>query len=65
MARNKTMNNAPKRNTADAQAKGINTLDLYPAEVAEKRTDDLLRTLLDSPPEPFTPKAKPAKQPKT
>ncbi len=42
----------------------LDTLDPHPADVAEKRTDDLLRSLLATPPEPFTPKAKPKKQAK-
>lgn len=50
--------------TAAERAAEIAKLDLRPAGEANKRTDDLLRTLLTSPPDPFTPKAKPAKRAK-
>jgi len=50
--------------TATERAAEIAKLDLRPAGEANKRTDDLLRTLLTSPPDPFTPKAKPAKRAK-
>ena len=39
-------------------------MDLRPAGAAKKRTDELLRTMLNSPPDPHTPKAKPKKRPK-
>ena len=51
------MNNARKLSEAD-RAKELEKLDLLPKREAEKRADDLLRTLLNSPPEPFTPKPK-------
>jgi hypothetical protein len=36
----------------------IDELELLPPDVAKRRTDDLLRRMLNSPPEPFTPKPK-------
>lgn len=55
------MNNAKTSKQAEAQKAEIAKLDLRPAGEANKRTDDLLKNMLNSPPEPFTPKAKPAK----
>lgn len=49
----------PSPNPAQAE---IDALDLHPSAIAEKRTADLLRSLLATPPEPFTPKAKPKKR---
>lgn len=37
-------------------------LDLLPQDEAKRRTDELLRRMLNSPPDPFTPKAKPKKR---
>ncbi len=51
------MNNARKPQKEDA-------LDLLPRAEALKRTDDLLRAMLNSPPDPQTPKAKPKKRAK-
>jgi len=42
----------------------IAKLDLMPDKDARRQTDDLLRRLLSSPPEPFTPKPKKAKRSK-
>jgi hypothetical protein len=39
-------------------------LDLLPPEEGMKRADDLLRTLLNSPPDPQTPKPKPKQRAK-
>lgn len=44
---------AKKNGTSELKA-----LDLLPREEGLKRTDDLLRTMLNSPPDPFTPKAR-------
>lgn len=51
------MNNASKPHKADAKR---DQLDLLPKAEGMKRADDLLRTLLSSPPDPQTPK--PAKK---
>ena len=40
----------------------IDQLDLLPPDVAKRRTDDLLRRMLNSPPDPYTPKPKPKKR---
>jgi hypothetical protein len=48
--------------SATERAAEIAKLDLRPIGEANKRTDDLLRTMLSSPPDPFTPKAKPIKR---
>ncbi|HEY2966987.1 MAG TPA: hypothetical protein VGK75_01360 [Casimicrobiaceae bacterium] len=50
--------------TAAERAAEIAKLDLRPAGEANKRTDSLLRTMLNSPPDPFTPKVKPKKRAK-
>jgi hypothetical protein len=50
--------------TATERAAEIAKLDLRPVGEANKRTDDLLRNMLSTPPDPFTPKAKPAKRSK-
>jgi hypothetical protein len=42
----------------------IVSLDLLPRDEALKRTNDLLRRMLSSPPDPFTPKPKPKKRAK-
>jgi hypothetical protein len=49
----------PKRQ-APSKQKG-EPLELLPREEALRRADDLLRTLLNSPPDPFTPKKARAK----
>ena len=49
--------------TPTKRKRDIDELDLLPPDVAKRRTDDLLRRMLNSPPEPFTPK-KPKKRPK-
>lgn len=48
--------------TADERAAEIAKLDLLPRREAKKRTDQLVRAMLNSPPEPFTPKVKPVKK---
>jgi len=48
--------------SATQQAAELRSIDLLPPAEARRRTDDLLRTLLSSPPDPFTPKAKPKKR---
>ncbi len=55
------MTQAKPRKQTDAQTE-ITALDLHPSDVAERRTNDLLRSLLATPPEPFTPKAKAPKK---
>ena len=56
------MNNARKASEAD-RAKELEKLDLLPKGEGEKRADDLLRAMLNSPPDPHTPKSKrPAKK---
>jgi len=50
--------------TATERAAEIAKLDLRPVGEANRRTDSLLRTMLNSPPDPFTPKAKPKKRAK-
>jgi len=40
------------------------TLDLLPRKEGMKRADDLLRALLNSPPDPHTPKPKPKRRAK-
>jgi hypothetical protein len=47
-----------KQMTPEQRAAEIAKLDLRPAGEANKRTDDLLRNMLSTPPEPFTPKHK-------
>jgi hypothetical protein len=41
----------------------IESLDLLPRDEALKRTDELLRRMLSSPPDPFTPKPKRKRRP--
>jgi hypothetical protein len=53
-----------KQLTATERAAEIAKLDLRPAGEALQRTDDLLRTMLNSPAAPFTPKKKPKKRAK-
>jgi 3-oxoacyl-(acyl-carrier-protein) synthase len=55
----------PKPSAAE-QAAEINSLELFPQKDAKRRTDDLLRTMLETPPKPFTPnaRAKPTKRSK-
>ena len=48
-----------KQLTPAQRAAEIAKLDLCPAGEANKRTDALLRNMLNTPPEPFTPKPKP------
>jgi hypothetical protein len=50
--------------TATERAAEIAKLDLRPVGEANKRTDSLLRTMLNSPPDPFTPKPKPKRRAK-
>jgi hypothetical protein len=50
--------------TAAERAAEFAKLDLRPVGEANRRTDSLLRTMLNSPPDPFTPKAKPKKRAK-
>jgi hypothetical protein len=52
------MNNARQLSEADRERE-LEKLDLLPKGQSEKRADDLLRTLLNSPPDPQTPKPKP------
>lgn len=52
------MNEPRKPDTADAKR---DELDLLPREEGMKRADDLLRTMLNSPPDPQTPKPAPKK----
>lgn len=42
----------------------IESLELLPRKEAQKRAEDLLRTMLNTPPDPQTPKAKPKKRAK-
>jgi hypothetical protein len=58
------MKAAKKSITPSERAAEIAKLDLRPTGQAKKRTDDLLRTMLNSPPDPYTPKAKPKKRAK-
>jgi len=47
-----------KQLTPAQRAAEIAKLDLRPAGEANKRTDAILRNMLNTPPEPFTPKPK-------
>jgi hypothetical protein len=40
------------------QKRDTDELELLPPDEAKRRTDDVLRRMLNSPPEPFTPKPK-------
>ena len=51
------MNNAPSTKQADKS-------DQVPRDEALKRADDMLRTMLGTPPAPHTPKKKPTKRTK-
>ena len=42
----------------------IDRLELLPKPQALKRADDLIRAMLSSPPDPYTPKPKPKKRAK-
>lgn len=42
----------------------VEELDMLPKNEGLKRTDDLLRAMLNSPPDPYTPKHKPKKRAK-
>jgi len=44
--------------TATKPKREIEELDLLPPDIAKRRTEELVRRMLNSPPEPFTPKAK-------
>ena len=46
------------------RASELAKLDLLPKREGDKRTDDLLRAMLNSPPEPYTPPVKPKKRAK-
>jgi len=50
------MNNA--RSQKRQTKREIETLDLLPRAEGLKRADDLLRAMLSSPPDPYTPKPK-------
>jgi hypothetical protein len=50
--------------SAAQQAAELRSIELVSPEEGKRRTDDLLRAMLNSPPEPFTPKAKPKKRAK-
>lgn len=47
-----------KQLSAAERAAELAKIELRPAGEANRLTDDLLRTMLSSPPAPFTPKAK-------
>jgi hypothetical protein len=48
-----------KAKTSDTERESeLSKLDLIPRREGQKRADDLLRTLLSSPPDPQTPKPK-------
>lgn len=49
--------NTRKPSESDQQRE-LDKLDLYPKREGMNRTDDLLRTLLNTPPDPHTPKPK-------
>jgi len=53
-----------RKRSAAQQAAEARSLELLPRDEALRRTDDLLRAMLSSPPAPFTPKAKPKKRAK-
>lgn len=57
------MNNSKQLSEADRAAE-LAKMDLLPKREATKRTNALLRALLATPPEPFTPKQKPKKRTK-
>ena len=48
--------------TTEERAAEIAKLDLLPRGEAKKRTDQLVRAMLNTPPEPITPKSKPEKK---
>ena len=52
-----------KKSMTPEQLAELAKMDLRPVGEAKKRTDDLLRTMLNSPPDPKTVK-KPSKRPK-
>ena len=56
----------PKRRelTESERAAELAKLDLLPDREARQRTDDLMRAMLASPPDPFTPKPKRVKRSK-
>ncbi len=53
-----------RREALKQQTAELKSIDLLPPAEARRRTDDLVRTLLSSPPDPFTPTAKPKKRAK-
>jgi hypothetical protein len=57
------MNTSKQLSEAERQAE-LAKLDLLPSREGAKRTDALLKALLATPPEPFTPKQKPKKRAK-
>jgi hypothetical protein len=51
--------NKRKPLTQSEMAAELAKLDLIPDDEASKRSDDLMRSLLATPPDPYTPKRKP------
>lgn len=52
----------PKTLTDAERARELQKLDLHPKREGQKRADELLRALLNSPPDPQTPKPKPKRR---
>ena len=51
---------AKRKQLSEAErAAELGKLDLLPKREGDKHADDLLRAMLNTPPEPFTPKPKP------
>jgi hypothetical protein len=48
----------PKKTSEAERERELAKLDLLPPAECQKRADELLRTMLNHPPEPFTPKPK-------
>lgn len=53
---------AKRKHDPSQVASEIETLEVHPSNVAERRTTDLLRNLLNAPPDPHIAPAKPAKK---
>jgi hypothetical protein len=54
---------AKRKQLSEAErAAELGKLELVPKREGTKRADDLLRAMLNTPPEPFTPKPKPKKR---